>query len=263
MLTKEEINKQVEQEELELFLIQHEERRARLKLEEEEKTEKARRSAELEFENKKLADYRRKEAEKAILLSKDSVEYSDDLASEICRRVASGEVLKAICEDATMPTVRLVQDWFEDKEKVFFRTSYDRAIKMRDKVFEDEIIMIADDSSNDYIEKINSKTGETFRVLDAEAMTRSKMRIEARMKILRANNPARWGDNPSASEAAAKMLQNFSPKVVIQFVEAPKEFARGDDARVIVQAPENSMPLDSRDIEYLEKREKLLNNKVA
>lgn len=208
--------------------------------------------------------------ERRIQESKDRIPLTPELSEYICRRIASGEMLKAICEEQTMPSFLLAQEWFDDQQYDWFHKAYMRACTLRDRAFEDEIVMISDNSNNDYIDKVNSRTGESFRQIDPEVLTRSKMRIDVRLRILRANNPARWGDNPNAGEATKELLKNIRPIVNISFIEAPKSFVQGDDAKVIEhQAADRSLAappvaLDKHDLEFIRKREeKQKTNKVA
>jgi hypothetical protein len=57
-------------------------------------------------------------------------------------------------------------------------------------------VLIADDASKDKVEKRN------FRGLvleTATAVSRSKLRIDVRKALLRANNPAKWREGISVS----------------------------------------------------------------
>lgn len=208
------------------------------------------------------------EKEKKLWAAKDRIRLTPELSEYICRRVASGEMLKAICAERSMPTFELVNEWFDDPSKNWFHKAYMRATTLRDRAFEDDIVMIADDSSNDYIEKQNTKSGETFRVIDPEALTRSKMRIDARLRIMKANNPGRWGDNPNAGEATRELLKNMRPVVNISFIEAPKNFVQGDDAKVIEHRADDQIGappinLDKEDLDYIRRRDEKLKAKVA
>ena len=57
----------------------------------------------------------------------------------------------------------------------------------------DEMLEIADDSRNDWIDKI-AKSGEVVRVLDEEAIARSRMRIATRQWLLSKALPHAFGD---------------------------------------------------------------------
>ena len=51
---------------------------------------------------------------------------------------------------------------------------------------------IADDSEKDF--RIVNKNGKTTKVLDAEVVSRAKLRIEVRKAHLKAYRPERWGE---------------------------------------------------------------------
>ena len=51
--------------------------------------------------------------------------YTDDLAAEICERIADGETLTAICQEPDKPNRRTVRRWMLDNEP--FRLAYARA----------------------------------------------------------------------------------------------------------------------------------------
>lgn len=226
-----------DEQDLDTFLQEQERLKAEYDAEQEQKrleaVKKAEADAKISIERELLETARSSRLNEL----KQNIDYTPELSAEICRRVASGEMLKAICEEQSMPPISSVLDWIEETDKAEFKRAYVRATKLRNLVFEDELILIADDSTNDYIEKKNSRTGDDFTVINQEALARSKMRIEARLKILRADNPARWGDNPNAAEAAAALQRNQAPRVLIQFITPPTNaIARpGDDAKVIEQ----------------------------
>ena len=92
---------------------------------------------------------------------KDQIPYSEALASEICRRVSAGFVT-IICRDFHMPTVRSAIEW--RKRHPDFAALYREAINDRLDIFEDEVVTIADDSSQDI--KTVTKGNKTTKVLD-------------------------------------------------------------------------------------------------
>lgn len=52
--------------------------------------------------------------------------YSDELAAEICERLANDESLNTICRDDHMPTRQAVHEWIAD-DRDGFRDKYARA----------------------------------------------------------------------------------------------------------------------------------------
>ena len=57
----------------------------------------------------------------------------------------------------------------------------------------DEITDIADDSSNDWMDR-KTKSGDTIRVIDHEAINRSRLRVDARKWIASKLKPKKYGE---------------------------------------------------------------------
>jgi hypothetical protein len=121
---------------------------------------------------------------------KDAIPFSEKLAMELCHRVAGGEFLTNICKEPDMPTISKVAQW--KKERHEFKVLYDDAIRDRLDIFEDEVVTIADDSENDF--KLVKKGGKQVKVLDAEVISRAKLRVDVRKAHLKAYRPERWGE---------------------------------------------------------------------
>jgi hypothetical protein len=147
--------------------------------------------AAIERSNKEKADAIARELYKEQLKIKDKIEYTEELATEICERISAGELLINICRDSHMPTVRRCSAWL--KSEVDFQALYNMAIADRLTIFEEEVISIADDAARDM--KEIQKSGKTIRVQDAEVIARAKLRVEVRFRHLKAGRPGKWGDS--------------------------------------------------------------------
>lgn len=126
----------------------------------------------------------------ANLKHKETIQYSDAIAQEICERVSSGELLINICDDYHMPTLKRVNQWLKLNND--FRVLHEQAIQDRLNIFEEQIIKIADDTTKDYKEVTIKRV--TKRVIDPEVIARAKLRIEVRFRHLRAGRPNKWSD---------------------------------------------------------------------
>ena len=69
--------------------------------------------------------------------------YSDEIAAEICARLADGQSLVQICQDEAMPPVRAVRAWLAE-ERGNFLPMYVHAREEQVEHFVDEMITIAD-----------------------------------------------------------------------------------------------------------------------
>ena len=64
--------------------------------------------------------------------------------------------------------------------------------------FADEIIEIADDARNDWMDKYNND-GEVIRVVDHEVVQRSRLRMDARRWLAGKLRPKKYGDKIEAN----------------------------------------------------------------
>ena len=115
---------------------------------------------------------------------------------EICLRIMEGESVRGICEDMAMPARRTVLNWLRDDEE--FRAAYAKAKQFQAEMIADEILDIADDGRNDWMER-RRDDGTTQIVFDHEHVQRSKVRIEARKWLAAKLAPKRYGDSSTLS----------------------------------------------------------------
>jgi hypothetical protein len=117
--------------------------------------------------------------------------YTQEIADEILVRLAEGESLRAICRDLHMPDKATVLRWLQSNEE--FRDQYARARELQAEGQADELLDIADDGTNDWVNR-ETRDGGTIRVLDGEHVQRSKLRVDARKWIAARLLPKRYGD---------------------------------------------------------------------
>ena len=127
-------------------------------------------------------------------------EFNQDIADEICERLMNGESLRKICEPDTMPNRSTVFRWLAkanragiDECYVNFRDQYTRAKEEQADAIFDECLAIADDATNDYIER-QGEDGTTAYRLNGEHVQRSKLRIDTRKWMAGKLRPKKYGD---------------------------------------------------------------------
>lgn len=114
--------------------------------------------------------------------------FTDELAAEIVERLSKGEPLAQICRDDHMPHPSTVRDWQTKDEP--FSLAIARAREDGFDAIALECLEIADDGSND-----TKLVGEDkHEVCDSEWISRSKLRVETRLKLLAKWDPKRYGD---------------------------------------------------------------------
>ena len=115
--------------------------------------------------------------------------YSDQLAKAICKRLAEGESLRAICGDEGMPVKSTVLGWLFDGAHDDFSDQYTRARQAQAETRADEVIDLADDTTDDWVTGENGK-----RIVDHEHISRSRLRVDTRKWVASKLLPKVYGD---------------------------------------------------------------------
>ena len=123
--------------------------------------------------------------------------YSVPLGKAICKMLSEGMSLRAICRRPRMPHERTVRGWALDPKHPF-SPQYDRARLIAYHGLGDELLEIADDSSNDWAERQN-RDGSTNSVIDHDNIARARLRIDARKWFLAKMLPKIYGDKLEAA----------------------------------------------------------------
>ena len=101
--------------------------------------------------------------------------YTDDMADEICSRLACGIPMRTVCLDKDMPAMPTVWRWIRERED--FRKQYSIAKQESVDAIVEEVLEIADDVSGD--------------------VARDRLRIESRKWIASKLKPKKYGDKAS------------------------------------------------------------------
>jgi len=127
--------------------------------------------------------------------------YSQEVAEEICQRITEGESLTRICKDEHLPAKSTVLKWARD-DKAGFSTIYAHARELQLDVRQDEIFDIADDGSNDWMEKLDSEGKNIGWQVNGEHVQRSKLRINTRQWVLTKLRPDKFGEKVGLTHGA-------------------------------------------------------------
>lgn len=118
--------------------------------------------------------------------------YAAELAQEICRRLADGQTLREVCRDEQMPSESTVRGWaLDDREG--FSAQYTRAREIGYLAMADELLEVADDGKNDWLERQDEESKASY-VLNGEHVQRSRLRVDTRKWMLSKALPKLFGD---------------------------------------------------------------------
>lgn len=121
-------------------------------------------------------------------------DYTEELAAEICSRLADGESLKSICDAEEMPHKATVYRWIAAHET--FRDLYAHAREDQADTLADEIIDIADQSNFDTVTDADGNSRP-----DGEWIARSRLRVDARKWIASKLKPKKYGEKTVTEHA--------------------------------------------------------------
>ena len=130
-----------------------------------------------------------------------SEEEKTKIFDKICDSIVCGMSLRSALSELKDDNVIFASDFFrwirEDEEK---RKQYARATEERSECMFEDILDIADNGTNDWMEKKN-KEGEILGyVLNGEAIQRSKLRYDARIWHLSKVKPKKYGNAPEIKD---------------------------------------------------------------
>lgn len=116
--------------------------------------------------------------------------YTQEIASRICEELAKGRSLRSVCKADDMPCMSTVFNWLHSFPE--FLEQYTRAKEESADALVDEMLDIADDAANDWME-VHDKDNPGYR-LNGEAINRSRLRVDTRKWIAAKLKPKKYGE---------------------------------------------------------------------
>ena len=113
--------------------------------------------------------------------------FSEEIAQEICLKLSLGESLRSILSAEEKPAMSTVMRWLAEKPE--FQEQYARARQAQAEYWAEQIVEIADDSSQDTI--TNERGNE---VANSEWINRSRLRVDTRKWLMSKLLPKKYGD---------------------------------------------------------------------
>ena len=114
------------------------------------------------------------------------VEYSEQIAREVCERVAKGRSINSVCKDSDMPVRSTFYEWISTHS--WLADKYARARELRAEVLAEEIIEIAD---------------------NAEDANKARLQVDARKWAASKLDAKRYGDKTEHLHGATDTLSAF------------------------------------------------------
>jgi hypothetical protein len=122
-------------------------------------------------------------------------EYSQEIADIICARLVEGESLRSVCLAEEMPDKSTVFRWLRTRNE--FCDQYARAREESVVAMTEEMLDIADDGTNDWMEQRDKEGAVIGWRENGEAFQRSRLRIDTRKWLASKLQPKKYGDKVS------------------------------------------------------------------
>lgn len=117
--------------------------------------------------------------------------YTKELGKTICAHIMEGKTLRVIEAIVGMPTKSMMLSWLPKFQ--VFQDQYRAAVDIRADLYgSEEIIEIADDGSNDFME-VHHGDSVSWKT-NGEAIARSRLRVETRKWLATKLLPKKYGD---------------------------------------------------------------------
>ena len=116
--------------------------------------------------------------------------FSQELGLAICEKLVEGLSLRTICLADDMPAVSTVMLWLTKHKE--FSEQYAHAREAQADTLADEMLDIADDASNDWMERPENRGGGWE--LNGDHVQRSRLRLDTRKWIAAKLKPKKYGD---------------------------------------------------------------------
>jgi len=127
--------------------------------------------------------------------------FTQEIADEICRRLANGESLRSICADQQggwMPSETTVYRWLQEDDG--FRDNYTGAREAQADHYFDQIVEIADSPTA----SIDPETGATV----LNDVQRDRLRVDARKWVAARLAPKKYGEKLDLTHAGSITLKH-------------------------------------------------------
>ncbi len=127
--------------------------------------------------------------------------YTKELADTICERLAMGESMRTIAKDEAMPALSSMFKWLRENKE--FSEQYARAKQESADAMAEDILDIADNGSNDYMEREDGTT-----TYNGDSVQRSRLRVDTRKWLMAKMKPKKYGDKIDMTSGGEKIETN-------------------------------------------------------
>jgi hypothetical protein len=120
------------------------------------------------------------------------IEYTQEIGDAICEQIVMGCSIRTICIQEDMPAVSTLYRWLRLVPE--FEKQYARAKEDQADALAEELLDIADDGRNDWMEARNAQGEVIGWKENGEALQRSRLRVDTRKWLASKFKAKKYGD---------------------------------------------------------------------
>lgn len=137
--------------------------------------------------------------------------YSLDLADIICEKIASGDSMRSIARDESMPAMTTLFRWLRENEE--FKKQYEIAKCESADAWADDIVDIPDNQTGIPLlvngEPVINDDGKPVMVIDSAAVAHARLRVDSRKWAASKLKPKKYGEKLDLSSSDGTMTPTF------------------------------------------------------
>lgn len=138
-------------------------------------------------------------------------EYTKEIADQICLLLAEGMSLRTICTlDESLPSRNAILRWLAVNDE--FRNQYARAKEDGCLAMAEDLLDIADDGTNDWMEVQDKEGGIGFKI-NGEHVQRSRLRVDTRKWYLERIAAKKYGTKVGVNHDVSKPVEEFLSRI--------------------------------------------------
>jgi len=113
--------------------------------------------------------------------------FTPELAALICEGITLGYSIRTVCKPDEMPAISTFYRWLAEYDD--FSKQYARACEERTEAMAEDLLDIADNGTNDYME-----TDDGTVTYNGDSVQRAKLRVDTRKWLMAKMKPKKYGD---------------------------------------------------------------------
>ncbi len=148
-------------------------------------------------------------------------DYTQELASEICSRLATGDSMRKVCQADDMPSRKSIFLWLAKFPE--FSDQYAKAKEEAAEALAEEMFDIADDGQNDWMEQLDRDGEVTGYKVNGETIQRSKLRVDVRKWYLSKIKPKKYGEKIQQELTLKTKIEDMTDEELDAFIASKSE----------------------------------------